>query len=69
MEDDAWPHKTSSTTDSTERDRTDTGHCTDKNMCDIDINSSSEPSSNKLYEIYILEVFIASSINVFFILN
>ena len=36
--------------DSTEWDRTDTGHCTDgqSNMCDIDIDSCSEPSSNKL---------------------
>ena len=38
--------------DSTEWDRTDTGHSTDKSStvytCDIDIDSSSEPSSNKL---------------------
>ena len=36
--------------DSTEWDRTDTGHSTDKIIytCDIDIDSSSEPSSNKL---------------------
>ena len=31
------------------------GHCTDwqSNTCDIDIDSCSEPSSNKLKEIYI----------------
>ena len=36
--------------DSTECDRTDMGHCTVKHLhtCDIDINSYSEPSSNKL---------------------
>ena len=36
--------------DSTEWDRTDTGHSTDKNIykCDFDIDSSSEPSSIKL---------------------
>jgi len=36
--------------DSTEWDRTDMGHRTEKNIyaCDIDIDSSSEPSSNKL---------------------
>ena len=38
--------------DSTEGDRTDTGHSTDiistVFTCDIDIDSSSEPSSNKL---------------------
>ena len=48
--------------DSTEWDRTDTGHCTDgqTNTCDIDIDSCSEPSSNKLKKnIYILEVLYA----------
>ena len=47
--------------DSTEWDRTDTGHCTDgqSNTCEIDIDSCSEPSSNKLKEIYILEVIYA----------
>ena len=36
--------------DSMKWDRTDTGHCTDgqSNTCDINIDSSSEPSSNKL---------------------
>ena len=34
--------------DSTEWDRTDTGHSTDKTSSDFDIDSSSEPSSNKL---------------------
>ena len=36
--------------DSTEWDRADTGHCTDgqSNIFDIDIDSCSEPSSNKL---------------------
>ena len=36
--------------DSTEWDRTDTGYCTDgqSNTCDIDIDSCSEPSSDKL---------------------
>ena len=36
--------------DSTESDRTDTGHSTDgqSNTRDIDIDSCSEPSSNKL---------------------
>ena len=47
--------------DSTEWDRTDTGHCT-KNIykCDFDIDYSSDPSSNKLKEI--LEVIYAFSL-------
>ena len=32
---------------------------TDSNTCDIDIDSCSEPSSNKVWEIYILEVLYA----------
>ena len=49
------------TQDTTEWDRTDTGHCTggQSNTCDNDIDSYSEPSSNKLQEIYILEVIYA----------